>query len=214
MSKIKNAPLREQIHGVLEERILQWGYAPGAALKDTEIAEELGISRTPVREALLRLAREGLVDNRQGRGFSVRPIQKEEMVETYPILWTMESLALSLSPASDPEGLSKLEELNSLLADPNLGPLQRVEIDAQWHSTLISNCPNGHLLELIQDLRLVVRRHELGYMRDGVRVIESVDFHQRIAHALMMRDTAHARELLEEHWRTSLEVWLSVPVPS
>ena len=214
MPTFQNTPLRAQVHQVLQQRILHWEYQPGTVLQDTVIAAELQVSRTPVREALLRLAKEGLVDARQGRGFQVRALQRRELEEVYPILWTLEGLALALSPRAGEKTLQKLSRLNAQFADETLTPRKRVQIDADWHTTLVSECANGRLLEELKELRLVARRHELGYMRDGARVTASVGFHERIARALRAGDRDRARALLEEHWRTSLAVWLSAPAPA
>ena len=211
MSGIENAPLRDQVHEILTERILTWHYPPKANLKDTVIAEELEISRTPVREALLQLAQDGLVDPRQGRGFTVRPLRREEIEETYPILWTLESLALSLACPLDAAILSKLELLNDRLEKERESPKRRIEIDFSWHTTLISKCPNHHLQKLISNLRKIVRRHEFLYMQEVNRVTESLAYHGEITSVLRQGETEAGRKLLEKHWKTSLELRLALP---
>lgn len=211
MSGIENVPLRDQVHEILTERILSWHYPPKTNLKDTVIAEELEVSRTPVREALLQLAQDGLVDPRQGRGFTVRPLRREEIEETYPILWTLESLALSLACPLDAEVLSKLELLNDRLEKERESPKRRLEIDFSWHTALISKCPNHRLRNLISNLRKIVRRHEFLYMQEVNRVTESLAYHGKITSVLLQGETEAGRKLLEEHWKTSLELRLALP---
>lgn len=210
MNRIKKTALRDQVHEILTERILSWAYPPDAVLRDTVIAEELDVSRTPVREALLQLAHDGLVDQRQGLGFSVRPLCRKEVEETYPILWTLECLALSLSPGPDAETQKELDRLNHLLETADEGPVQRMEVDIQWHATLLRGCPNHRLREMIAGLRKLVRRHEILYMRAVDRVEESLTFHGKIMQALHDGDLRSASRLLEEHWKTSLEVRLAM----
>src|SRR4028119_956924 len=91
---ITRVPLREQVHHAIIGRILREELAPGARLSDSALAGELGVSRTPVREALLRLEREGFLEVDVGRGFFVKPLSAGEVREVYPILWTLEVLAL------------------------------------------------------------------------------------------------------------------------
>ena len=86
---ITREPLREQVHRAIVGRILREDLAPGARISDSVLAQELGVSRTPVREALLRLEREGFLDVDVGRGFFVKPLSAGEVREVYPILWTL-----------------------------------------------------------------------------------------------------------------------------
>src|SRR5215831_12141198 len=86
---ISKKPLREEIHALLRERIVAGRVLPGSRLPDVQLAGELGVSRTPVREALLRLVREGLVENDPHRGFFVAPLSRQEVLDTYPIVWAL-----------------------------------------------------------------------------------------------------------------------------
>src|SRR6516164_2816173 len=91
---INKKPLREDVHALLRERIVSGGLMPGNRLQDVQLAAELGVSRTPVREALLRLEGEGLVESDPNRGFFVAPLSRKEVLEIYPIVWSLECLAL------------------------------------------------------------------------------------------------------------------------
>src|SRR6516164_1747566 len=91
---ISKKPLRDDIHALLRERIVKGGVPPGNRLQDVQLASELGVSRTPVREALLRLEREGLVESDPNRGFFVAPLSRQEVLEIYPMVWALKCLAL------------------------------------------------------------------------------------------------------------------------
>src|SRR6516165_11700079 len=89
LSPITKRPLREDVHAALRIRIVEGQLLPGSRLQDVQLAGELGVSRTPIREALLRLAGEGLVENDPNRGFFVAPLRREEIREIYPIVWAL-----------------------------------------------------------------------------------------------------------------------------
>ena len=95
---LQRAPLRERIYAVVRERIVRGELGPGAAVRDGEVAEALGASRTPVREALVRLSSEGMLESPVGRGFRVPALDAREVVETHPLLESLEPLALETSP--------------------------------------------------------------------------------------------------------------------
>ncbi|MEM6570130.1 MAG: GntR family transcriptional regulator, partial [Planctomycetota bacterium] len=86
--------LRQQAASELRSRLLRGDLAPGHRVNETAIAAELGVSQTPVREALLLLERERFLDSAPGRGFTVRPLDPDEVREIYPVLGNLEAFAL------------------------------------------------------------------------------------------------------------------------
>ncbi len=94
---IARVPLRDEVYRQVLDRIHRGSLPAGVRLRDSELAAQLGVSRTPVREALLRLARDGVLENSMGRGFRVRSLDASELQEVGAILGTLESLALRLS---------------------------------------------------------------------------------------------------------------------
>ena len=83
----KDAPIRAELSRIVRERIVEGELAPGTRIKESRLAEELGTSRTPLREALINLEQEGFVRSELAHGFSVEPLSGREMRETYPILY-------------------------------------------------------------------------------------------------------------------------------
>src|SRR5687767_927065 len=108
---IGRTPLRDQVYREIVERVRRGDFAPGTKVRDTTLASQLGVSRTPVREALLRIAREGVLDADMGKGFSVSRLDTSEMRETSAILSALECLALSLCGDISPERLARLGEI-------------------------------------------------------------------------------------------------------
>src|SRR5687768_12948982 len=113
---ISRTPLRDEVYRQLLDRLHRGDLPPGTRVRDTQVAGQLGVSRTPVREALLRLAREGVLEADMGRGFTVRPFDEAEMRETGAILASLECLALGLSGEIPPERLVRLGQIDRELA--------------------------------------------------------------------------------------------------
>lgn len=201
---ITRVPLREQVHRAIVERILREELAPGARTSDLVLAQELGVSRTPVREALLRLEGEGFLEAAPGRGFFVKALSAGEVREVYPILWTLEVLALRSSGPPSPAGLAELGRINAELAElaeTGDDPERRIELDVAWYRTLLEGCGNQQLMALIASLKAVIRRYEYAYMQNAGLIPVSTRAHDEIARTVARGDVDAAAPLLESHWR-------------
>lgn len=196
-------PLRDDAATDLAERIVSGELAPGARLKDTVIAAELGVSRTSVREALVQLVQRGLLHADAGRGFTVAPFRRHEVANGYPIIRTLEGLALDLSRLPDARAHKKLERLNDLLAVDQIDARQRLAFDDAWHDALLANCPNAHLLRLVQLEKECVRRYEFAYAMQRPPRLSHAE-HVTIMLAIASGDRAAARAALEANWRGTM----------
>jgi DNA-binding GntR family transcriptional regulator len=204
---VKDAPIRTDLRQILLERIVQGELAPGARIKETPLADELGTSRTPLREALIRLEQEGFVRSELAHGFTVEPLSGREVREIYPILWTLERLALRSSGSAVYSLLDELARTNADLATAQ-EPEERLVLDARWHETLLSHCPNRRLLAMLAHLRTAVRRYEHLFMADASLVAESVRQHEQVIAALQAREIDTAERLVEENWRVGMDLLL------
>jgi DNA-binding GntR family transcriptional regulator len=202
---VSKKPLREDVHALLRQRIVEGTLLPGSRLQDLQLAAELGVSRTPVREALLRLVREGLVTSDPNRGFFVAPLSREEVLEIYPIVWVLECLALNSSGPPTPSQIQALRQINAEMAAAPADALRRQELDTRWHQTLVEPSGNQHLLDLLAGLKQLVRRYESVYMQDSSLVRGSIRDHTDILEALAQKRTKLAGRLLERHWRAGME---------
>ncbi len=178
---------------------------PGSRVRDTVLAGHLGVSRTPVREALIRLAREGVLDADAGRGFRVRPLDRRELREVGAILAELEPLALRLAPEPTGERLERLAEIGRLLEQTRGDIGRAVELDESWHQVLLGGCPNRRLLDLIATLRQVPRRYLHAYLREAGRLSLSTLHHTRLLAALRQGGREAAAGLLERRWRRGIE---------
>jgi DNA-binding GntR family transcriptional regulator len=218
---IQREPLRSQVQEVLLERVLSGALAPGENIRETELAEELGISRTPLREALLRLEHAGLVGYRQGRGFYVWPLSVEEASNLYEIAGVLEGLAVRTIAGVRPEVIAGLREANRRLEEAQGNPDVMIECDTRFHTLLVQDAGNREVLEMIERTRNRLHRYRwYGYeyaVLHGSREKEkSVEEHRRIIAAIEAEEFARAARLVDAHWARGIEVlthWMREGVP-
>ena len=192
--------LSADVHQEILTKIVRGDVEAGKRLKDADLAEELGVSRTPVREALLRLEREGFISSQKNLGFSVKRLQESEIREVYPLVRLLECSALDVAPLPCPERLEKLRQLGISLKLEGSDPLRRIELDSVWHKTLIEESGNQHLLRILSDLKRILLRYEYSFMQDEELVATSVGEHNAIALAMEKGDRPSALRLLGSHW--------------
>ncbi len=201
-------PLRDQIYQRILDRLLRGELPPGSRVIKSELATQLGVSRTPLREALFRLEQEGFLQADLARGFTVIPLTAREVREIYPIIWTLECLALATIGHAERVPLAALEQINDALAQVQDDPVGKLTLDSRWHEILLQNCPNRRLLHLIASSKQVAYRYEGAYMREATLVATSVEQHRTISEALNRNDLAQAATLLEENWRFGMNALL------
>jgi DNA-binding GntR family transcriptional regulator len=200
-------PIRADLRRIVLERIVRGELPPGSRIKEARLAEELGSSRTPLREALIKLEQEGFVRSELAHGFTVERLSGREVREIYPLLWTLEGLALRSSGAAVSARLEGLSVLNEAFATAATAG-ERLDLDRRWHETLLSHCPNQRLNNMLTGLRMAIRRYEHLFMSDAGLVVESVQQHRQIIEALQTKEGEKAERLLTENWRVSMELLL------
>ena len=209
---ISRVPLRDEAHRLILGRIHTGELAPGSRVRDAELAARLGVSRTPIREALFRLAREGVLEATMGRGFRVPPLDAVELREVGDLLGALESLALRLSPTPAEERLRRLREIDQRIEQTRGDVARCLDLEDEWHRVLLGDCPNRRLLDLIASLRHVPRRYLAAYMRDAGRLSLSTLPHQKIAKALEDGSSDSVAAVFQQQWNrgvAELESWVS-----
>ncbi|WUH99912.1 GntR family transcriptional regulator [Spirillospora sp. NBC_00431] len=196
--------LREQVRDEILNRLLKGTFPVGSRINEVQLAAEIGVSRTPLREALASLAQEGILDARPNRGYWVSALSEREIRETYPIIAQLEVLALRLSDAEElarsaPRLIELAENMTACADTPSV-----LQADDEWHAALLAACPNRRLLDMIGDTKRIVHRYEFAYLGNALSVRESVDQHKRIAAALGEQDLETACDVLESNWTTSM----------
>lgn len=199
------SPLRAGLVQELRDRIVSGTLAPGSRINESRLAAELRASRTPLREALMRLEEEGVVTSQLNRGFSVATLSAREARETYPMLWTLEALALTDSGSLARLAVPELTEANAALAAAIDDAHAAREADSRFHDALVARCPNRRLQAMVARLRRSVRRYEHLYMSDPGLIPVSVQQHAAIVAALAAGRLADARDELERNWRFGMD---------
>jgi DNA-binding GntR family transcriptional regulator len=198
-------PLGDQVYLQLLQRIERGGLPTGSKLRDAAVALELGVSRTPVREAFIRLAREGVLSAEPGRGFRLTAMSTTELRDIGSILAALEPLALDQSPEPSDDQLGRLSGVVRRLEQTRGDIPACVELDDQFHRVLLEGCSNRRLIGLLETMRRCLRRYLHHYLQRGGRVSLSTLQHTRIAEALRKGDRAAARQLLERKWRRGMD---------
>lgn len=199
--------LRDGVYDRVLRLVLSGETAPGAKLRESELAKKLDVSRTPLREALLLLERDGLIRSDHNRGFSVAGLSADEARELYPILWTLESLALRSTGAAAGLAVGELRRINETLKQSARRPARALVCDLEWHEAVLRRCPNRALMELVRRQRRLVERYERLFMAESDEVQHSVAQHEEVAGALEADDLTRACRALEANWKTGLD-WL------
>ncbi|WP_158883175.1 GntR family transcriptional regulator [Amycolatopsis anabasis] len=182
---------RKNVEELLRKRILTAELGPGQHINESRVAGELGVSRTPVREALLRLEGQRLVRFDQGRGFFAAPLSADEVRETYPIIAQLELLAVTTTGPVLRTLVPRLTEINADFRAAE-DPARSHACDAEFHRTLVSRCGNSRLLGLLDRLWQTIRRYEYGYLADEDDHRRSGEQHESIVAAIAADDFARA----------------------
>ena len=196
--------------------IVEGRLRPGERIKEAELAIGLGVSRTPVREALSRLAAEGAVTSRPAVGYSVRPLSVEEFEQLYDIRPLLDPEALRLAGIPSPERLARLEALNRAFAG-TADPEAAIRLDDEWHMQLLAGCPNRVVIELIENIIVRTRRYELALLRERPNVLRAAGDHDAILDALRRGDLPGACAALQHNMRSGrapILDWLSTRAPA
>lgn len=204
---LKRPILREAVYEKLRDWIVRGTLEPGEQLRDQQLAERLGVSRTPVREALRRLEDEGLVETAKNRWTRVKPVDLDEAEQIYPIRAVLDSLALKLSfPHLTKASLSAMREANVRLkaALKNGDIPAAVEADSAFHDAYVRPCGNLELVDIIQGLRVKHHRLELTYFGSPKLGLVSVEEHAGIIKAVIAGDVRQAERRLYRHFRGAL----------
>ncbi len=196
-------PLRDIVYERILTALLDGAFAQGERLRDTDLAQQLGASRTPVREALLLLANHGHVEALPGRGFRVAQLTYEEAAEVYPLLALLELEALRTSlPCSDGQKATLSSCLQAMTKE-DTGIAQVIRLDQHFHEILLAGSPNQRLQKMIWSLRDTVSRYETNYFSSSTSRGSSTAEHEAIVAAFVQGRRDEAIEALRGHWQRS-----------
>jgi len=196
-------PARERAYHELKFRILEGRLPPGTTLLEAEVANLLGLSRTPVREALIRLEEEGLVDVRPRHGVTVKAQSLDDLAEIYEVFSTLEVKAAALL-ARRGLGQAGLERLNSLMSQMERATRRDdiahwSQLDDSFHAELVALCGNARLQATLRQYWDQQYRARLAIVPLRPRPIQSDLEHRAIVAAIQAGDPVEAARLYQHH---------------
>ena len=194
---------RDDVYRTIKQSIISLELAPDELLRDQDIAEHLGVSRTPVREALRRLEDEGLVVTSFHKWTKVAPTDLLEARSLYPVVAALEAAALELAqPQLSAADLERLRALNHALAQAIAGAdVERsLQLDAEFHAVLVERCGNAEIGKLLAALLPRIARIERAHFGNQLVAQESVQEHAAIIEALERGDGLQAGAIMKKNW--------------
>lgn len=199
---LARAGLHEQASNELRRMIVHGELPPGAPLIEGELSEALGISRTPLREALKLLAQQGLVELRANRSACVRRLRADEIAELFEALSGIERLAAELAAARiTAEELAELGKLqDAIIRDHDAGQRERYfAANRRIHRLIVEAARNAPLADIHMELLNRAEQVRFFALRLDDRWEQSIKEHQEILQAMTARDSARAGHLLGLH---------------
>src|SRR4051794_33860798 len=198
--------LYEEVAELLRQRIFKRELEPGSWIDEMKLAQEYGISRTPLREALKVLAAEGLVTMKVRRGAYVTEVSDRDLAEVYHLLSLLESDAAAVvaESASDAE----IQELRGVHAELQAAVGNRDQffaINERFHMRLLELANNRWRNQMVADLRKVMKLNRHNSLLKSGRIGESLKEHRAIMAAIKSRDAANAMARMQQHFSNGLE---------
>jgi len=212
MSEVSLAPraLYEEVAELLRQRIFNHELEPGSWIDELKIAQDYGISRTPLREALKVLAAEGLVTMKVRRGAYVTEVSERDLADVYHLLGLLESDAAAM--VAERATNAQLQELGNLhdeleqAARPEKPNREKFfAINERFHMRLLDIADNRWRNQMVADLRKVMKLNRHNSLLKSGRIQESLQEHRALMQALNARDKDLCQQRMLEHFRNGLE---------
>lgn len=205
IQKLASASLREQVYSALRDAIVSGDLAPGARLRDHDLAVRLGVSRTPVREALQRLEDEGLIETNPRASTRVAPLDARAARDAFPVVATLHALATRHGvPHLTPQDIARMRASNERLAGLIAAPdphavLLAIQADDDFHAVALDAAGNPEIISALNRVMPKVRRLE--YAQFGsLAGRKSVQQHEAILVSCERGEAHEAAALVEENW--------------
>ncbi len=195
-------PLRDVVFQTLEQAILLGQLKPGERLMEIHLANRLGVSRTPIREAIRKLEQEGLVVNIPRRGAHVAEITKKDLSDVLEVRSALEELAAELAcDRITDEELAELREAcaNFISAIENNNLEQSVRQDIALHDVIYKASHNDRLIQMATNLRMQMYRYRIEYLKDASVHPVLIREHRTLVDCIERRDVAGAKKVMRSH---------------
>jgi DNA-binding GntR family transcriptional regulator len=205
-SSLTPRALYQEVAELLRQRIFNRELVPGSWIDELKLAEEYGISRTPLREALKVLAAEGLVTMKVRRGAYVTEVSERDLTDVYHLLALLESDASGVvaGQATDAQ-LKELQTLHREL-EKSVGNREKFfQINERFHMRLLEIADNRWRDQMVADLRKVMKLNRHNSLLKSGRLQESLAEHQTIMSALLARDVKASAQAMQTHFNNGLQ---------
>lgn len=195
-------PLRELVYEELKNRILTGDIPPGTRLMEVDLAEDLGVSRTPVREAIRKLEKENLVTIEPRKGAYASKLEIKDVIDILEVRQQMEGFAAALAAERiTEEGIEKLSQANDNYKKAVLSgdASEMIKYDTMFHKIIVDACDNNILDHMIVQLQDLVLRFRYMYYEDESRSKKQPGEHRLIIDALISGDAEKSQSSAEQH---------------
>lgn len=195
-------PLRDLVFTTLRQAILKGELLPGERLMEIQLAEKMGVSRTPIREAIRKLEREGLVIMVPRKGAEVAGISEKMLRDVLEVRMTLEKLALRLAfKRQGTDLIEKLESAEQAFQDAIEGEklIDMAEADEHFHFLIYEAADNDKLRELLNSLKENMYRYRLEYLKDENYRRSLMEEHNAIIEAFRANDLEKGLEVTDTH---------------
>jgi DNA-binding GntR family transcriptional regulator len=199
---VERQSLREQVASALRAAVVSGEMEPGMVYSAPSLATRFGVSATPVREALLDLTKEGLVESVRNKGFRVTEVTDETLDEITELRALIEiPTVIHLAESIQPDQVQRLRPLaDAIVRAATAGDLiGYIEADTRFHGALLELAGNGRLVELVGDLRAQTRLYGLARLVQEERLTSSAEEHFEILDALAAGDASATDDVMRRH---------------
>ncbi|MCI7730294.1 GntR family transcriptional regulator [Enorma burkinafasonensis] len=204
-----HSSLKDNVYAYIAGRIDSGELSAGDRVSEQAICDAMGVSRTPVREALIQLASDGYLDNLPRRGFRVRGFDRENALEVFEIMGSLDGQAAYLAcPGLDDDTIAQMRFLvgSMDLAIESRLMLKYDDLQREFHYTYYHLCGNQRLIELLRQLErcFIKRDYSTVDREEAYRLLRKAnDEHRRILELFEARDAAAVRDYIRDvHWNT------------
>ncbi|MBA3381943.1 MAG: GntR family transcriptional regulator [Actinobacteria bacterium] len=211
IAALSSANLRERVRRALEAAIVAGELQPGALYSAPVLGVRFGVSATPVREAMLELARDGFVVAERNRGFRVVEVAERDLDEISKIRLLLEvPSTVEVAEVIEPDRLDHLSKIASeiFLAAGEGQLIAYLDLDRSFHVELISRLGNDRLTDLVDRLRRQTRLFGLDQLVESGRLHESAQEHHDLIAAMRARDTAATESIITSHIKHTRGLWV------
>lgn len=195
-------PLRDVVFNTLRQAILKGELAPGERLMEIQLAERLGVSRTPIREAIRKLELEGLVLMIPRKGAEVAKISEKSLRDVLEVRRSLEELATELAcQRMTSDDIDQLEKAQKIFVEAieTMDVVRIAETDEAYHDIIYAGTGNSRLVQILNNLREQMYRYRLEYIKDADKRQVLLLEHENILRAIRNRQVEEAKKAIREH---------------